>query len=198
MLAGQGQAHIAVTPTHALAGVKVVDAALAASDLHPRAMAVGRVARDDIDHRHQCIGAIADGVRAAENFDALDILHGHWNVAPVHRGQAGAVHRATVDQHLHASRFAGTGAVIVHRRLVAADVADHHPRHQPQHFTDVPGATGVDQCAVDHGHAPRHGSRRLFQARGRQHLRQRLTVEEQIVSQQWRAEDQRQYQRRAG
>ncbi|MNP24054.1 hypothetical protein D3C76_1167900 [compost metagenome] len=93
-------------------------------------MAVGRIARDDVDHRHQRIGAIADGVRAAENLDTLDVLHGHRNIAPVHRGQTRAVHRATVDQHLQAPCFGGAGAVVIHRGLITADIADHHAGYQ--------------------------------------------------------------------
>jgi hypothetical protein len=62
-------------------------------------------------------------------------------------------------------------------------VADHHARHQAQQFGDVAGAAGVDQFAVEHGHAAGHGRRGLFQACGGQNLRQRLTVEEQIVGQ---------------
>src|SRR3546814_1012765 len=49
-------------------------------------------------------------------------LHGHWNIAPFHRGQAGAIHRAAIDQHLHAPGFGGVGAVVVHGGLVAADI----------------------------------------------------------------------------
>jgi hypothetical protein len=130
-------------------------------------VAVGWVAGEDVDHRHQRVGAVADGVGASEHFDPLDVLHGHRNVAPVHRGQARAVHRAAIDQHLHAPRIVGVGAVVVDRRLVAG-IADHHARHQAQQFADVAGAAGVDQFAVDHGHAAGHCRRGLFQACGGQ------------------------------
>src|SRR6202007_2587926 len=113
----------AAIPARSLAGIEVVDATLATGDFQPCTVAVGRVAGDDVDHRHQRVAAVTDGVRPAKDFDALDVFHGHRNVAPVHRGQAGAVHRAAVDQHLHAPRFGGVGAVIVHHRLIAADVA---------------------------------------------------------------------------
>src|SRR3546814_10316071 len=106
-------------PTAALAGIPVADATLATGDFQAGAMAVGRSAGDDIDQRHQCIGAVADGVGAAENFDPLDVFHGHWNIAPLHRGQAGAIHRAATEQHLHAPGFGGVGAVAVHGGLVA-------------------------------------------------------------------------------
>ncbi|MNB99746.1 hypothetical protein D3C75_470450 [compost metagenome] len=195
LLAGQGQAHVTILPAQALAGVKVVDAALAPGDLHARAVTVGRAPGNDVDHRHQGVGAVADGIRSAKDFDALDVFHGHRNVTPVHGGQAGAIHRAPVDQHLHAPRFIRIGAVVVHRRLIAADVADHHPRHQAQQFADVAGTAGVDQGAVDHRHASRHGRRRLLQARGGEYLRQRFAVQEQVVGQRRRAENQRQNQR---
>ncbi|MNE72494.1 hypothetical protein D3C80_1684420 [compost metagenome] len=130
LLTGQRQTQIAILPTHALARIEVVDATLAAGDLDSSSMAVDRVARDDVDHRHQRIGAITDRVRAAENFDAFDVLHGHRNIAPVHRGQPRAVYRAAVNQYLHAPRIGGAGAVVVHRRLIAADMADHHARYQ--------------------------------------------------------------------
>ncbi|MNL02910.1 hypothetical protein D3C87_1234310 [compost metagenome] len=196
LLAGQGQAQVTILPARALAGVKVVDAALAPGDLHARTVTVGRPPGNDVDHRHQGIGAVADGIRPAKDFDALDVFHGHRNVAPVDGGQAGAIHRAPVDQHLHAPRFIRIGAVVVHRRLIAADVADHHPRHQAQQFADVAGTAGVDQGAVDHRHASRNGRRRLLQTCGGEHLRQRFAVQEQVVGQHWRAEYQRQYQRR--
>ncbi|MCY1175628.1 hypothetical protein D9M73_158720 [compost metagenome] len=169
---------------------------MAPGDLHARTVTVGRPPGNDVHHRHQGIGAVADGIGPAKDFDALDVFHGHRNVAPVDGGQAGAIHRAPVDQHLHASRLRRIGAVVVHRRLVAVDVADHHPRHQAQQFADVAGTAGVDQGAVDHRHAARHGSGRLLQARGREHLRQRFAVQKQVVGQHRRAENQRQYQRR--
>ena len=59
---------------------------------------------DDVDHPHQCVGAVADGIRTAEHFDPLDILEGQRQVAPVDAGEARAVHRATVDQYLQAPR----------------------------------------------------------------------------------------------
>ncbi|MNN08239.1 hypothetical protein D3C81_1210890 [compost metagenome] len=179
--ARQRQAQVATVPAQALACVPVIDTALAAGNLQARAMAVGRAAGEDIDHCHQRIGAIADGVGAAEHLDALDIFHGQRNVAPVHGSQAGAVHRATVDQHLHASGIVDVAAMVVDRRLVAGAVADHHPRHQAQQFGDVAGAAGTDQFAVEHGHAARHGGRGLFQPRGGQNLWQVGVVDEQVV-----------------
>lgn len=179
--AGQRQAQVPAVPAHALAGVEIVDAALAAGDLDPRAMAVGRAAGEDIDHSHQRVGAVTDGVGATEHFDALDIFHGQRDIAPVHRRQARAVHRATVDQHLHASGVVDVTAVVVDGRLVAGTVADHHPRHQPQQFGDVAGAAGLDQLAVEHGHAARYCRRGLFEASGGQYLWQGLAVDEQVV-----------------
>lgn len=196
-LAGQRQAQITAIPPGALTGIKVVDATLAARDLQTRAMAVGWVAGDDVDHRHQRIGAVADRVRAAKYLDPVDVFHRYRDIAPVHRRQAGAIHRAAIDQHLHAPCFAGVGAVVIHRRLIAVDAADHHSRYQPQQFADVAGTAGADQFAIENGHASGHFRRRLLQSRGRQHLRQRLAVDEQIVRQHQRAEQQRQEQRRA-
>jgi len=88
---GQRQAQVAAAPAEAFAGVPVVDAALAAGDLQAGAVAVARVLGENVDHRHQRVGAVADGVRPAEHLDALDVLDGHRNVAPVDLGEAGAV-----------------------------------------------------------------------------------------------------------
>ncbi|MNH06189.1 hypothetical protein D3C79_655490 [compost metagenome] len=180
-LARHRQAQITAVPAEAVAEVVVIDAILAAGQLHARAMAVRRIAGENVDHRHQCVGAIADGVGAAEYLDAFDVLQRHRDVAPVHRGQARTVHRAAVDQHLHAPGFVDVGAVVIDGWLVAGAVADHHPRHQAQQFGDVAGAAGADQFAVEHGHAARHGGRGLFQARGGQNLWQVGVVDEQVV-----------------
>src|SRR5438067_1221269 len=67
LLSGQRQAQVTAIPAGALAGIKVIDAALATGVLQPRAVAVRRVAGDDVDHRHQRVGAITDGVRAAKD-----------------------------------------------------------------------------------------------------------------------------------
>ncbi|MNO85320.1 hypothetical protein D3C76_766910 [compost metagenome] len=181
LLAGQRQAHVAAIPAEAVAGVEIVDAVLAAGHLQPRAMAVGRVAGKDVDHGHQRVGAVADRVGAAEHLDALDILHGQGDVAPVHRGQAGAVHRTAIDQHLHAPGIVDVAAVVVDRGLVAGVVAHHHARHQAQQLGNVAGTAGADQLAVEHGHAARDCGGRLFQARGGQNLRQVRVVDEQVI-----------------
>ncbi len=143
-------------------------------------MAVGRASGEDVDHRHQRVGAVADGIGAAKHFDALDVFDGQGNVAPVHRGQARTVHRAAIDQHLHAPSIVDVAAVIVDGRLVAGAVADHHPRYQAQQLGYVTCAAGVDQRAVEHGHAAGHRRRGLFEPRGGQNLRQ-VGVDEQIV-----------------
>jgi len=181
LLAGHGQAQVAAVPAETMAEVIVVDAILAAGQFHSRAVAVGRVAGKDVDHRHQCVGAVADGVGAAEHLDALDVLDGDRDVAPVHRGQAGPVHRAAVDQYLHASRIVDVAAVVIDGRLVAGAIADHHARHQAQQFGNIAGAAGADQLVVEHGHAARYRSRGLFQPRGGQNLRQVGVVDEQVI-----------------
>ncbi|MNH18586.1 hypothetical protein D3C79_782940 [compost metagenome] len=157
--AGKRQTQVAAVPTATLAGIPVIDAALATGHFQPRTLAVDRFARKNIDHCHQCVGAIADGIGTAKDLDALDIFHGQGDVAPVHRGQPRAVHRAAVDQHLHAPGVVSVTAVVVDGGLVASAVADHHPRHQAQQFGYVAGAAGADQCAVEHGHAAWHGRR---------------------------------------
>ncbi|MND98497.1 hypothetical protein D3C80_908540 [compost metagenome] len=192
--ARQRQAQVATVPAQALACVPVIDTALAAGNLQARAMAVGRAAGEDIDHCHQRIGAIADGVGAAEHLDALDVFHGQGDVAPVHRGQAGAVHRTAIDQHLHAPGIVDVAAMVVDRRLVAGAVADHHARYQAQQFGDVARAAGADQFAVEHGHAARDCRRGLFQARGGQNLRQVAVVDEQVVGHGRATEQGSQYQ----
>ena len=144
-------------------------------------MAVGGVAGEDIDHGHQRVGAIADRVGATEYLDALDILHGQRDVAPVDRRQACAVHRAAIDQHLHAPGVVDVAAMVVDGRLVAGAVADHHAGHQAQQFGDVAGTAGADQLAVEHGHAAGHRRRGLFEPGGGQNLRQVGVVDEQIV-----------------
>ncbi|MNN03764.1 hypothetical protein D3C81_1164690 [compost metagenome] len=175
------QAHVAAVPAKAVACVEIVDAVLAAGDLEARAMAVGRVAGEDVDHRHQRIGAIADRVGATEHLDALDVLHGQGDVAPVHCRKACAVYRAAIDQHLHAPCVVDVAAMVVDRRLIAGAVADHHARHQAQQFGDVAGTAGADQFAVEHGHAAWDRCRGLFEAGGGQNLRQVGVVDEQIV-----------------
>ena len=57
---------------------------------------------------------------------------------------------------------------------------------------DESGALGTARFYRAAGHC----GGRLFQARGRQHLRQRFTVDKQVVRLQYRAEQQRQQQRR--
>ncbi|MNG02520.1 hypothetical protein D3C84_855520 [compost metagenome] len=126
-------------------------------------MAVDWFAREDVDHRHQRVGAITDGVGAAEHFDALDVFHGQGDVAPVHRGQACTIHRAAVDQYLHAPGIIDVAAVVIDRGLVTGAIADHHAWNQAQQLGNVAGAAGANQCAVEHGHAPGHGCRRLFE-----------------------------------
>ncbi|MNG87613.1 hypothetical protein D3C79_464270 [compost metagenome] len=188
LLARQRQAHVATVPAEAVAGIEVVDAVLAARHFQPCTMAVGGVAGEDVDHCHQRVGAIADGVRAAEHLDALDVLHGQGDVAPVHRGQACAVHRTAIDQYLHAPCVVDVAAVVVDRGLIAGTVADHHARYQAQQFGDVTGTAGANQFAVEYGHAARDSGGGLFQARGGQNLWQVGGVDEQVVGRSLAAE----------
>src|SRR3546814_14901716 len=57
---------VTALPTAALAGIPVADATLATGDFQAGAMAVGRSAGDDIDHRHQCIGARSEERRVGK------------------------------------------------------------------------------------------------------------------------------------
>lgn len=179
--AGHRQAQIAAFPAEALAGIEIVDAILALGDLQSRAVAVGGAAGEDVDHGHQRVGTIADGIGAAEHFDAFDILDRQRDIAPVHGGEACAVHRTSVDQHLHAPGVVDVTAMVVDGRLVTGAVADHHAGHQAQELGDVSCPTGADQLAVEHGHAAGHCGRGLFQACGGQNLRQVLVVDEQVI-----------------
>ena len=189
-LAGQRQAEVAVFQGDALAGVPVADAALARRVLQARAGRLAGGAGDDVDHPHQCVGAVADGIRPTEHFDPLDILEGQRQVAPVDAGKARAVHRAAVDQHLQAPRPRHAGAVVVDRGLVAGQVADHHARDQAHQFGNVAGAAGDDQLAVEHADAAGNFRRGLFQACRGQYFGNAAGIVEQVGGRELAAEQQ--------
>ncbi|MNC26728.1 hypothetical protein D3C75_748710 [compost metagenome] len=183
LLPGQRQAKITTAGAKALAGVPVVDAALAAGVLQAGALTVDRATAGDADHPHQGVGAVADGVGAAEHLDALDVLDGQRDVAPVHGGETGAIHRAAVDQHLQTARLGGPAAVIVDRGQIAlgvAAVANHHPRHQTQQLGNIARAAGLDQPPIEHRDTARYRRRRLFEAGGGEHFGQFVAVHKQI------------------
>ncbi|MCY1519666.1 hypothetical protein D9M68_544230 [compost metagenome] len=182
LLPGQRQAHCAVLPARAVAGVPVTDSTLPLAGFQACASAVGRLAGEDIDHAHQGIGAVTDGIRPAKHFDALDVLDGYGNVRPVHRRQAGAIDRAAVEQYLQAACLGDIGAVVVGGGLVAVPVANHHAGYQAQQFGDVAGATGLDQGAIEYRDAAGNGSRRLFQACRGEYLGHGLVGAEQVVA----------------
>src|SRR5690606_17232599 len=76
-LAGQRQADVAIGGREAVREVPVVDAAFAAHVLHASAQTVAGRAGDDADHAHQGIGAVAHGIGATKDLDALDRSEEH-------------------------------------------------------------------------------------------------------------------------
>ncbi|MNN08790.1 hypothetical protein D3C81_1216550 [compost metagenome] len=190
LLPRQRQAKITAAGAKALAGVPVVDAALAAGVLQAGALAICWTAGGDADDPGQGIGAITDGVRPAKHLDALDVFDGQGQVRPVHGGQAGPVDRAAVDQHLQAAGLADAAAVIVDRAQVALGVADHHPRHQAHQFGNVARAGGLDQLPIEHRDAARHRRRGLLEPGSGEHLGQLFAVKKQVGSLPGRAGEQ--------
>ncbi|MNE23959.1 hypothetical protein D3C80_1172320 [compost metagenome] len=181
LLPRQRQAQVAALPALAVAGVPVVDAALAMGYLQARAVAVAGGAGEDVDDRHQRIGAVADRIGAAEHLDALDVLDGHRNVGPVDLGEAGAVHRAAIDQHLQAAGLVGAAAVVVDGCAVAILRHHQHAGHQTQQFGQAARTAGADQRAVEHADAARDCRRGLLQAGSGEDLGQRRGGQEQIL-----------------
>ncbi len=91
LLAGERQAEITVTAAEPLAAIPIINAALAVDVFQSGAMAIGGVACGDADHPRQGIGAVANGVGAAKDLDALNIFYGQWQVGPINGGQARSV-----------------------------------------------------------------------------------------------------------
>src|SRR5690606_38613694 len=180
-LAGERQQEVGVFAGETLGTIPDVDAAFASGVLDAGTRSIRWLASGDADYAHQGIGAVADGVGPAEDFDPLDVLDRQWQIRPVHGSQAGAIHRATVDQHLQSACFADASAVIVDGALVAVGIADHHARYQAHQFRNVASAAGLDQRAVNNADTAGNRCRCLFQAGSREYFGQRL-VKKQILS----------------
>ena len=112
---------------------------------------IAGIAGNDIDDSGEGVGTVGSRCRATGDFDALHIADVHGHVVPVHPRQTGLILAAAVQQHQHAARIPGLGAVVGHRGYVAIYFDRGHARHQPQHLVEFPGAAGFDQVTVDDG-----------------------------------------------
>jgi hypothetical protein len=120
--------------------------------LRPHAHTLRSGAGGDVNHTQKGIGAVGDGVGAALNFDAFDLIDGHTERAPVDTAkQVRRVHRAAIDIDLHALGDLPRKPVVADHRAPTGCGGDLKAWHKAKNIGQLARTDQADELAVEHG-----------------------------------------------
>jgi hypothetical protein len=139
----------AVAVASTVAGAQKTFFDVSASSRNQKPLRILAILGDNVDHAVHGVRSPNSPARAANHFNAVDILHHRVLHFPVGPGQQGAVDAAAIDQDKHGAGEPAAESANSNGPFIGVDAGDFHAGSEPQRFGDGSRSGALDVYLSD-------------------------------------------------